>query len=178
MPLRNIEKNHVLMENIQIDLGAQFWYNKSKKGGESALNRIVSVFAFALAVCCTGFLAYMASYFLGFRKSNLIRVTGYLEKTEQSKHVFLGHPFSGKWHKHWTICTYVYRVNGQPYSICCGMPGQRNDVPKKVTVTVQKHAPKYAKIPQMEKDRPAISLALILIGCVLFYAAGIALWQM
>lgn len=129
-----------------------------------------------LAVSCTVFLAYIAFYVLGFRKNNLIYVSGFLENTELKKNVFQGHPFTGKWHKYWTNYTYVYRVNERQYSIRGGIPGQRKDIPQKVPVAVQKNAPRNAIIPQFEKAPSILILLFLLLGCAVLYAAGFILW--
>ena len=115
------------------------------------MNRIISLIMFVFAVCASVFLIYMTRYITGFRENNLIEVTGYLTKTEHRKNVFRGHPFSGKWHKHWTNYEYTYRINGQQYSIRGGISGQRSVLPQSVTIAAQKNAPKNAIIPQFEK---------------------------
>ena len=141
------------------------------------MDQIISIIVFVLATSSTACLVYMFVYLHGFRKNNLIYITGYLEKTELQKNVFQGHPFSGRWHKHWTNYTYVYRVNGQKYSVCGGIPGQGKDVPRKVTVAVQKNAPRNAMIPQFEKMPSKWGLAILLMGCAILYAAGFSLWK-
>ena len=140
------------------------------------MNRIVSLIMFILAACTSVYLIYMARYITGFRKSNLLEVTGYLAKTEPLKNVFRGHPFSGKWHKHWTNYEYTYRINGQQYSICGGKSGQKKNVPHSVVILVQKNAPKNAIIPQFEKFPSKRILCFVILGCALFYAAGVYLW--
>lgn len=123
------------------------------------------------------YLVYMTHYILGFRKSNLIHVTGYLEKTETLKKVFRGHPFSGKWHKYWTNYEYVYRINGQCYSIRGGMSGQKEVLPQRVTVAAQKNAPKNAFIPQREKAPTKWMLCYLVLGCAILYTTGFYLFS-
>lgn len=141
------------------------------------MNRIISLIMFAFAVSYSIFLVYWAHYTFGFRKRNLIYVSGYLENTELKRNVFRGHPLTGKWHKHWTNCTYVYLINEQPYSVQCGISGQRKDVPKSVTVAVQKHTPKNAFIPQFEKIPSPFTLLFPIAGFILFLFAGLYLWN-
>ena len=140
------------------------------------MNQIISLIMIVLAVSCTAIFADMVKPMLGFKEKNLIYVDGFLDKTELSKNVFIGHPFSGKWHKHWTRYTYVYRVEGRQYHIHGGAPGQRKDIPPKVTVAVQKNAPKNAMIPQFEKTPSQFGLSVLLAGIVVMYIVGIALW--
>ena len=65
------------------------------------MNQIISLIMIVLAVSCTAIFIDMVKPMLGFKEKNLIYVDGFLDKTELSKNVFIGHPFSGKWHKHW-----------------------------------------------------------------------------
>ena len=141
------------------------------------MSRIISLIMFIFAACTSVYLVYMTRYITGFRKSNLLVVTGYLAKTELSKNVFRGHPFSGKWHKHWTNYEYTYRINGQQYSIRGGISGQKKVLPQSVTIAAQKNAPKNATIPQFEKSPTKWTLCFLVIGCALFLATGAYLWS-
>lgn len=136
------------------------------------MNRILGIFMLALAFGASVFLIGMTRYILGFRNGNLIYVTGYLEKTETLKKVFRGHAITGKWHKYWTEYVYVYRIDGQPYSICGGRSGQKKDLPRSVTVAAQKNAPKNAVIPQLQNIPPKWIVCYLLLGTALFYATG------
>ena len=141
------------------------------------MNRIISLIMFIFAACTSVYLIYMTRYIIGFRKSNLLEVTGYLAKTELLKNVFRGHPFSGKWYKHWTNYEYTYRINGQQYSICGGRPGQKKALPQSITIAVQKDAPKNAVIPQFDKFPSKWILCYLLLGLLLFCATGVCLWS-
>lgn len=136
------------------------------------MNRLIGIVMLALACGASVFLIAMTRYILGFRSSNLTYVTGYLEKTETVGNVFRGHAVTGKWHKHWTNYTYVYRVDGQPYSICGGRSGQKKDLPRRVTVAAQKNAPKNAVIPQFGNFPSKWIVCYLLLGTALFYAVG------
>lgn len=141
------------------------------------MNRIISLIMFVFAISASVFIIYMTRYITGFRKRNLLEVTGYLAKTELHKNVFRGHPFSGKWYRHWTNYEYTYSINGQQYSVRGGKSGQKKDIPQSVTIVVQKNAPKNAVIPQFQKIPSKWILCFLLLGCALFYAAGIYLWS-
>ncbi len=147
------------------------------KEGADYMNRVIGVFMLVIAGCASIYLVYMTRYFLGFRKRNLIHVTGYLGNTETLKKVFHGHPFSGKWHKYWTNYEYVYRINGQQYSIRGGMSGQKKDLPQSVTIAAQKNAPKNAIIPQLEKVPTKWILCFLMLGCAVFYTTGLYLFS-
>lgn len=139
------------------------------------MNRMIGVVMLTTAGLASIYFVYMAHYILGFR--NLIRITGYLGKTETRKHVFRGHPFSGKWHEYWTNYEYIYRVDGQQYSVHGGIAGQRKDLPLRVTIAAQKNAPKNAIVPQFEKSPTTGILWFLMLGCVIFWATGLYLFS-
>jgi hypothetical protein len=131
---------------------------------------------FAFAIFYTVLFVLAARYLAGFRKSNQASVTAYLGSTKTDKKVFIGHPFSGKWHNHWTLCVYTYHVNGKSYTIKAGRPGTKADIPKKVTSIFQRTAPKNAFIQEFTSAPSPWGLLFILLGCILFYAVGLDLW--
>ena len=140
------------------------------------MNRLVSIFVFALALTCTAALIYMTRYVFGFRRKDCLYITGKLSKTAIKKQVFRGHPFTGKWHKYWTAYTYMYHVDGKAYEVNGGVHGKGKDLPHTVTVCAQKKAPGYGYIPQFEKAPSFLIPVFLLAGCVLLYAAAFGLW--
>jgi hypothetical protein len=142
------------------------------------MDQVISCFFLILAIVSTAFFVYMFRYVRGFRDYNVVSVTGFLESTKLERNIFVGHPLSGKRHKHWTNYTYVYHVDKQEYRIRGGRLGQRKDIPYTVTIIVQKNSPQHAFIPQFEKAPSNLLWGFYLFACCFFYAFAIGAWYM
>ena len=141
------------------------------------MNMVISILMLAFAIFFTVLFVLALRYLVGFRKSNRASTAAYLTHTNTGKKVFIGHPFSGKWHKHWTTFVYTYRVNETAYTVQAGRPGTKADLPKKVDVVFQRTAPQNAFIPEFSSAPSPWGSLFILLECILFYTVSFYLWS-
>lgn len=113
------------------------------------------------------FAVYNLIVFIGFRKSNIETINGYLTNTVSEKNVYKG-GHNGRWHKNWVSYVYSYRVNGISYTIEGDGSGTKQGLSTVVKIIYQKKHPKRAYIKGMTIPMNIIyAIALFVIAIML-----------
>jgi hypothetical protein len=108
--------------------------------------KILAIIFLLIGMICFAFCVRNLVILLGYRKSNTKKVNAYLQNTKHEKDVYLsgGKASSGRFYEHWTEATYIYRVDGVPYTIRDGSPCRPSEMTKMTKVVYQVSNPKRA----------------------------------
>ena len=112
---------------------------------------------------------------LGFRKSQCGKCKGYLSNTTQYKDVIRRGGKTGRFYKRFKDYSYVYRADGKQYSVSCGDPVTKGNLPRTVDVIYQKNHPEFSYIKDLTfPEQPIVAIMLCPLWIFLM-AAGILL---
>lgn len=111
---------------------------------------------------------------IGFRRSNISKTNGFLERTNRKQNVYIGGK-TGKRYKSWLDYTYVYRVDGKQYTVSGGTPGKPDQLKTTVTVIYQKKHPGFSYIKGITFPIQPVIAVLLFVFSSVFFIPGIIL---